>query len=146
MSEYDAFLWADNVRCFGSTGGAGIVESCNGLADRMDVSDGRKSFGPRDLPHDYVIPYTLTTGKRKSALRYISLLLTYTDFSSTNNRCYLKITSHPDNLYTRTASWHRIWEYAILVNAMCIRAAKKGVFHVLAAGTSNIVFFWAKDH
>ena len=67
------------MRCFGSTGGAGIVESCNGLTDRKDASDGRKSFGPRDLPHDYLTPYTLTADK-KSPHRVISLLLTHDGF------------------------------------------------------------------
>lgn len=33
--ENDPYLWSDNVRCFGSIGGPGIAESCNGLVDRM---------------------------------------------------------------------------------------------------------------
>ncbi|KAL9135430.1 MAG: hypothetical protein Q9175_003385 [Cornicularia normoerica] len=64
VTEYDPDLWSDNVHCFGSTDGPGIVESCNGLADRMDASKSLKSFGPQDLPHDYVTPYTLTAGEK----------------------------------------------------------------------------------
>ena len=63
VSEYDPFLWSDDVRCSGSTGGPGIVESCNGLADRMDASESLRSFGPHNTPHDYLTPYTLTAGK-----------------------------------------------------------------------------------
>lgn len=63
VSEYDPFLWGDDVHCSGSTGGPGIVESCNGLADRMDASESLRSFGPHNTPHDYLTPYTLTAGK-----------------------------------------------------------------------------------
>lgn len=57
---------------------------------------------------------------------------------SIDNRCYLKVTSYPNNLYTRTASWHDIWEAAIIVNAMCIRSGKNGTFKVHLAGESRI--------
>ena len=68
VSEYDPILWSDNVRCFGSTGGPGIKESCNGLTDRMDASASLKRFGPQGQPHDYVTPHTLTAGKKSYSL------------------------------------------------------------------------------
>ena len=58
---------------------------------------------------------------------------------SIDNRCYLKVTSHPNNRYTRTASWYQIWEGVILLNAMCIRAGKKGTFKVFSDGKSITV-------
>lgn len=59
VSEYDPYLWSDNVRCFGSTAGRGTIDSCNRLADGMDASESSKNFGPQDLPYDYLTPYTL---------------------------------------------------------------------------------------
>ena len=72
VSEYDPFLWSDNVRCFGSTGGPEILESCTGLADRMDASESSKTFGPQGLPHDYLTPYTLTAGKQAYSVPNVS--------------------------------------------------------------------------
>ena len=64
VSEYDPYLWSDNVRCFGSTAGRGTIDSCNRLADGMDASESLKTFGPQSLPHDYLTPYTLRQGKK----------------------------------------------------------------------------------
>lgn len=135
VSEYDPHLWSDKVQCFGSTDGPGIIESCNGLADRMDASESLKTFGPYDSPHEYLTPYTLTAGKASRTILGSCQVLIY----STDNRCYLKITTNPDKSYTRVASWHDIWEAAILVNAMCIRAGKKGAFKFSSFGESNII-------
>ena len=65
MTEFDPHLWSENVRCFGHTGGEGIVQSCNGLADRMDTSESSKIFGPSNTPHDNLTPYTqIGAGKK----------------------------------------------------------------------------------
>ena len=64
VSKLNHRLGSDNVRCFGNTAGPGIIECCNGLADRLDTSASYKTFGLRDLPHDYLTPYTLTAGKK----------------------------------------------------------------------------------
>ena len=63
VSEFDPYLWSDNVRCFGSTAGLGTIDSCNRLADGMDASESPKRFGPQGRPHDYLTPYTLRQGK-----------------------------------------------------------------------------------
>ena len=68
VSEFYPQAWSDRVRCFGSTAGPGIIESCNGLADRMDASLPLKTFAPDWLPHDYATPYTLTAGRISRAL------------------------------------------------------------------------------
>ena len=135
VSEYDPFLWSDNVRCFGSTGGPEILESCTGLADRMDASESSKTFGPQGLPHDYLTPYTLTAGKNPTVYR----MFREVTVGSIDNRCYLKITTYPNNRYTRTASWYELWEAAILINAMCIRHGKKGVFSLQSLGAPFII-------
>ncbi len=70
VAEYDPYLWSDNVQCYGTTGGPGIVESCSGLADRMDASESFKFFGPSGQPHDYATPYILTAGKKSSSMRF----------------------------------------------------------------------------
>lgn len=100
----------------------------------MDASESMETFGPHAPPHDYVTPYTLTAGKSSR------IVLEHITINSTDNRCYLKITSNPNNIYQRTASWHDIWQAAIMVNAMCIRAGKNGVFKVHAVGKSKIIF------
>ena len=63
VTEYDPYLWSDNVRCIGSTSGPEFLDSCNGLADWMDASESSKIFGPHGRHHDYLTPYTLTKGK-----------------------------------------------------------------------------------
>ena len=63
VSEYDPYLWSDNVRCFGSTTGPETIDSCNRLADAMDASESDKIFGPQSRPHDYLTPYTIRQGK-----------------------------------------------------------------------------------
>lgn len=135
VSEYDPYLWSDNVRCFGSAGGPGIKKSCNGLADRMDTSQSLEIFGPGGMAHDYVTPYTLTACM-SLALSDISYIVT---IYSTNDRCYLTLKSGPNNLFMGITSWYEIWEVAILVNAMCIRAGKKGVFKILSVGKSKVL-------
>ena len=87
------------------------------------------------MAHDYVTPYTLTACM-SLALSDISYIVT---IYSTNNRCYLTIKSHPNNLFMGVTSWYEIWEVAILVNAMCIRAGKKGVFKILSVGKSKVL-------
>lgn len=108
VSEYDPHLWSGKVHCSGSTGGPGIIASCNNLANNMDASESLKTFGPHSQPYDYATPYTIKS----------------------DDRCYLSITVPPNRPPSRTASWHEIWEGVILVNAMCIRAGKRGVFTV----------------
>ena len=63
VTEFDPYLWSDNVRCFGSTAGSGTIDSCNRLADEMDASESTKTFGPQGRPHDYLTPYTIRQGK-----------------------------------------------------------------------------------
>ena len=63
VTEFDPYLWSDNVRCFGSTAGPGTIDSCNRLADTMDASESTKYFGPQSRPHDYLTPYTIRQGK-----------------------------------------------------------------------------------
>lgn len=100
----------------------------------MDASESSKRFGPQGQPHDYDTPHTLTAGKKS----YILLNLSLRKIWSIDNRFYLKITSHPNNLQTRTASWYQMWEAAILLNAMCIRHGKKGTFKVHSDGAPNV--------
>ena len=64
VSEFDPYLWSNNVRCFGSTAGRGTIDSCNRLADGMEASESPKSFGPQGRPHDILTPYTIRQGKK----------------------------------------------------------------------------------
>ena len=65
VGEYDPHLWSDNVRCFGSTGGVGIVQSCNLLADEMEANESPKTFGPssRTQRQRIITPYTRTASE-----------------------------------------------------------------------------------
>lgn len=134
VSEFDPYLWSDNVRCFGSTGRLGILESCNGLADRMQASHLSRTFGPPGTHYDYRTPYTLTAGKKTLHCNGIFPDVTT---HSVDNRCYLTVTNHPNNRSTRKATWYQIWEAAILVNAMCVRQGKKGAFKIFSSGAPD---------
>ena len=135
VSEFDPYLWSDNVRCFGSTAGRGTIDSCNRLADAMDASESDKIFGPQSRPHDYLTPLILRQGKTLYTADFYPRDVTGILI---DNRCSLKITSQPSNRYRRRASWYQIWEGAIIVNAMCIRNGKKGAFKVFSDGAPNI--------
>ena len=63
VSDFDPYLWSENVRCFGRTAGFTTYESCNNLADWMDASEAPKIFGPQSRPHDYITPHTIRKGK-----------------------------------------------------------------------------------
>lgn len=74
VSEYDPYLWSDNVRCFGSTAGRGTIDSCNKLADAMDASESPKAFGPQETPHDYLTPYTIRQGETFYTANFLSVM------------------------------------------------------------------------
>ena len=74
VSEFDPYLWSNNVRCFGSMTGPGIIDSCNRLADRMDASESPKTFGPQGSPHDHLTPYTIRQGKVFHTAEIISVM------------------------------------------------------------------------
>lgn len=121
------------MHCFGRTGGPGIVESGNGLADRMDASESSRTFGPLNQPHDYLTTFTLTVCERiHTHMSVCDVMIHLID-----NRCYLSITVPPNDPHTRTASWHESWEAAILVNAICIRAGREGLFAVNSAESEH---------
>ena len=57
--------FVNNVHCYGSLGGPGIVNSCDGIANRMSTSSVQLTFGP--ITHDnvdVVVPYGLQAGTR----------------------------------------------------------------------------------
>ena len=123
------------MHCFGRTGGPGIVESGNGLADRMDTSESSRTIGPLYQPHDYLTSFSFTACERiHTHMSACDVAIPLID-----NRCYLSITVPPNDPHTRTASWHESWEAAILVNAKWIRAGREGLFAVISAGMSGTI-------
>ena len=64
VREYSQEFYGENVQCLGDTsGGSGIVNGCNRLADLMPASSERKDFGPRIQSPDYHTPYRISQRK-----------------------------------------------------------------------------------
>ena len=53
-----------NVRCYGSAAVVAIVNSCQSIMDRMDVSSEVKTFGKGGLGVDVELPYTWNSGEQ----------------------------------------------------------------------------------
>ena len=47
-----------NVRCYGSAAVMGIVNSCQSIMDKMDVSEEVRTFGTGGIGVDVKLPYT----------------------------------------------------------------------------------------
>lgn len=112
VMEYAPEFYAENVQCLGPTsGGSGIVNGCNRLADLMSASKERKDFGPQIQSPDYHTPYRV---------------------SQPHNPCYVEVTSHPNNRLSIEASWLEIYEAVVMVNAMCIRSGRQGKYTIVS--------------
>ena len=58
-----------NVRCYGSAAAAAILESCQSILDKMDVSNLRTVFGRSGTAGPHVeLPYTWQSGKLKDSI------------------------------------------------------------------------------
>ncbi|KAF6232075.1 hypothetical protein HO173_009669 [Letharia columbiana] len=103
-----------NVRCYGSAAVMGIVNSCQSIMDKMDVSKEVRTFGTGGVGVNVKLPYT---------------------WYSVDNKCIMTLrTSGPSD----SESWHRVWETATFVTAMCARQGKKGLHSQV--GTNKNLF------
>ena len=112
-----------NVRCYGSAAVRAIVNSCQSIMDRMDVSNEVRTFGTGGIGVDVELPFTWHSGQQaapKVRHYYIANVRPAVD-----NKCIMTLrTSGPSD----SESWHRVWETATFVTSMCTRQGKKGLF------------------
>ena len=112
-----------NVRCYGSAAVRAIVNSCQSIMDRMDVSKEVRTFGTGGIGVDVELPFTWHSGQQaapKVRHYYIANVKPAVD-----HKCIMTLqTSGPSD----SESWHRVWETATFVTAMCARQGKKGLF------------------
>lgn len=93
-----------SVRCYGSAAVTAIVNSCQSIMDRMDVTNELRTFGTAGTGVVVELPYT---------------------WHSADHKCIMTLrTSGPSD----RESWHRIWETATFVTAMCAKQGKKGLY------------------
>lgn len=112
-----------NVRCYGSAAVRDIVVSCQSIMNRMDVSKEIRSFGRAGSGLDVELPYTWHSGQLaapKVRHYYVANVRPAVD-----HKCIMTLqSSGPSD----SESWHRIWETATFVTAMCARQGKKGLY------------------
>lgn len=113
-----------NVRCYGSAAVAAIVNSCQSIMDRMDVSKEARTFGIGGTGVNVELPYTWHSGEQ-AALKVRHHCCMAKMRSAVDHKCIMTLrTSGPSD----SESWHRIWETATFVTAMCARRGKKGLY------------------
>lgn len=116
-----------NVRCYGSAAVVAIVNSCQSIMDRMDVNEEVRTFGTGGIGVDVDLPYTWHSGgQAASRVRYHYRIVDVR--IAADHKCIMTLrTSGPSD----SESWHRIWETATFVTAMCARRGKKGLYSLI---------------
>ena len=112
-----------NVRCYGTAAVTAIVNSCQSIMNRMDVSREIRNFGRAGSGLDVELPYTWRSGQLaapKVRHYYVANVRPVVD-----DKCIMILRSSG---LSDSESWHRIWETATFVTAMCARRGKKGLY------------------
>ncbi|CAD6588724.1 MAG: hypothetical protein ASARMPREDX12_003424 [Alectoria sarmentosa] len=104
---------AKNVRCYGDVATMVIVNSCQNIMDKMDVSNSPRIFGI-GAGVDVELPYI---------------------WHSDDHKCIMTITTSGP---TDVSTWANMWEAATIATGMCSVQRKKGLYSHI--GVSRMLY------
>ena len=109
---FSALPWNTKLTCEGHVGGAGIIASCNTLADRMPATVRTETFVRGHTPstiHSVELPYVIKHG----------------------DRCAMQVTIREADRPTELSKWSTIYFAVQAINAECIRQGRAGAWNNL---------------